>query len=158
MAIRIIAKEGEEVLRKISKPVVKFDEHLWQLIDDMGDTMYSAGNGAGLAAVQVGILRRIVVIDVGEGLMELINPVLIRGSGKQTGTEGCLSCPGQWGVVTRPQKVKIKAQDRHGNEFSMVGEDLLARAICHELDHLEGRLFKDVAERMLEAGEEVFDD
>ena len=155
MATRNIVVEGDEVLRKKCRVVEKFDARLFELLDDMRDTLYGSGNGVGLAAPQVGILRRVVVIDVGEGLIELINPQIISQSGKQTGSEGCLSCPGQFGIVTRPQKVRVKAQNRSGEWFEVEGEDLLARAFCHELDHLEGRLFKDIAERMLEENEEA---
>ena len=155
MATRNIVVEGDEVLRKKCRVVEKFDDRLFELLDDMRDTLYGSGNGVGLAAPQVGILRRVVVIDVGEGLIELINPQIISQSGKQTGSEGCLSCPGQFGIVTRPQKVRVKAQNRSGEWFEVEGEDLLARAFCHELDHLEGRLFKDIAERMLEENEEA---
>lgn len=155
MATRNIVVEGDEVLRKKCRVVEKFDDRLFELLDDMRDTLYGSGNGVGLAAPQVGILRRVVVIDVGEGLIELINPEIISQSGKQTGSEGCLSCPGQFGIVTRPQKVRVKAQNRSGEWFEVEGEDLLARAFCHELDHLEGRLFKDIAEKMLEENEEA---
>lgn len=157
MASRIIVLEGDERLRKKSRAVTVFDQKLGELIDDMAQTMYEAGNGAGLAAPQVGILRRVVVVDVGEGLIELVNPQILKQTGSQTGTEGCLSCPGQWGVVERPKKVWIKAADRTGKPFEIVGEDFLARAFCHEIDHLEGRLYKDIAQRMLEAGEEAFE-
>lgn len=150
MAKRRIVVEGDEVLRKKCRPVERFDEKLWELLDDMRDTLYGSGNGVGLAAPQVGILRRVVVIDVGEGLIELCNPEIISQSGKQTGNEGCLSCPGQYGIVTRPRKVKVRAFDRNGKPITVSGEDLLARAFCHEIDHLEGRLFKDIAEEMLD--------
>lgn len=153
MAIRKIVTEEDEILRKKCRAVEIYDAKLWSLLDDMRDTLYGSGNGVGLAAPQVGILRRVVVIDVGEGLMELVNPRLVTKSGKQTGNEGCLSCPGEYGVVTRPKKVKISACDRNGKIFEVVGEDLLARALCHEIDHLEGRLFKDIAERMLDPEE-----
>lgn len=154
MAIRKIVTEEDEILRKKCREVQEYDEKLWTLLDDMRDTLYGSGNGVGLAAPQVGLLRRVVVIDVGEGLVELVNPALISKSGKQTGNEGCLSCPGEYGVVTRPKKVRVRAFDRDGRKFELTGEDLLARALCHELDHLDGRLFKDIAERMLEPGEE----
>lgn len=152
MAIRNIVKEGDEVLRKVSKPVVRFDERLWTLLDDMAQTMHEA-NGVGLAAPQVGILRRVVVIDVGEGVIELINPQVISSAGENVGTEGCLSIPGEWGIVARPEKAAVKAQDRDGNEIVVEGEGLLARALCHEIDHLEGKLFRDIAQRMLSAEE-----
>ncbi|MCI8624150.1 MAG: peptide deformylase [Provencibacterium sp.] len=153
MAKRKIVLEGDEVLRKKCRPVDQFDQKLWELLEDMSDTLYGSGNGVGLAAPQVGILRRVVVIDVGEGLIELCNPEIIAQSGKQTGNEGCLSSPGEYGIVTRPRKVKVRALDRHGKPFEIAGEDLLARAFCHEIDHLEGRLFKDIAERMLDEDE-----
>lgn len=153
MATRKIVIEGDEVLRKRCREVQKFDESLWQLLDDMAETLYGTGNGVGLAAPQVGILRRVVVIDVGEGLIELCNPVIVSQSGRQRGSEGCLSCPNEYGIVTRPKKVRVRAQDRHGKTYEVTGEDLLARAFCHELDHLEGRLFKDIAEEMIDPDE-----
>lgn len=156
MAIRKIMKEGEEVLTKKARPVEAFDSRLWELLDDMHETLCSVGNGAGLAAPQVGVLRRVVVIDLGEGLMELVNPEILSAQGEQRGTEGCLSCPGQWGIVARPAKVTVKAFDRNGEEFQFTGESMLARCVCHEVDHLEGRIFKEIAERMLEPGEEAF--
>ena len=144
MAKRNIIYEGDECLRKKSRPVEKFDQRLWTLLDDMAETMYTA-NGVGLAAPQVGILRRAVVIDVGNGLIELINPEILSRKGKPVGNEGCLSCPGETGTVERPKKVEVRAQDRNGEWFTLAGADLLARAICHETDHLEGILFKDLA-------------
>lgn len=153
MAIRNIYLEQDEVLRKISKPVTEFNQKLWDLLDDMAETMYHA-NGVGLAAVQVGILRRVVVIDVGDGLIELINPEIIWEKGEQTDTEGCLSCPGEYGLVTRPMKVKVSAQDRNGKSFTIKGEELLARAFCHEIDHLSGKIFKDIASKMVEIKED----
>ncbi|MGN0173224.1 MAG: peptide deformylase [Acutalibacteraceae bacterium] len=140
--IREIIKDGDEVLRKKCRKVEKFDEKLHALLDDMYETMQEA-NGVGLAAPQVGILRRAVVIDVGEGKIELINPEIIKTSGEQDGQEGCLSCPGVWGDVVRPMKVTVKAQDRYGKEFKIKGQELLARAFCHEIDHLDGILFLD---------------
>ena len=148
MALRNIVKEGDDILNKKCRPVTKFDKKLATLLEDMAETMRQA-NGVGLAAPQVGILRRVVVIDIGEGLIELVNPQIIAFSGEQTGSEGCLSFPGQWGIVTRPDYVKVKAQDRHGEEFTVEGRELLARAFCHELDHLDGVVFKSVAEHML---------
>ena len=142
MAIRNIVKDGDPVLRKICRSVISFDEKLATLIDDMLDTMYEA-NGVGLAAPQVGILRRICVIDVGEGPIELVNPAIISTEGEQIGDEGCLSIPGQSGLVKRPMKVTVKAQDRNGKTFEISGEGLLARAFCHEIDHLNGILYKD---------------
>ena len=140
MAIRQIVKEGDEILTKKCREVTDFNERLSILIDDMFDTMYEA-IGAGLAAPQVGILRRIVVIDVGEPI-ELVNPVILEQSGEQKEVEGCLSCPGIWGITKRPMKVKVRAQDRKGVFHEYDGEELLARAFCHEIDHLDGILFK----------------
>ncbi len=148
MAIRQIVKEGDNVLSKKCRVVEKFDDRLATLIDDMIETLYLS-KGVGLAAPQVGILKRVVVIDVGEGLIELVNPKIIAFSGEQEGLEGCLSCPGEWGITRRPEYVKVKAQDRFGNEFTVDGHELLAKAFCHELDHLEGILFKEKALRML---------
>ncbi len=152
MAIRNIVKDGDPILTKKCRPVEKFDAKLGILLDDMAETMHNA-NGVGLAAPQVGMLRRVVVIDVGEGVIELINPKIIAFSGEQVGAEGCLSFPGEWGLNKRPQYVKVKAQSRLGNEFEIEGRDLLARAFCHEIDHLNGIVFKQVAERMLSAEE-----
>ena len=152
MAIRNIVKEGDEILRKKSRVVVKFDERLHTLLDDMAQTMYEA-HGVGLAAPQVGILKRVVVIDVGDGLIELVNPVIVEAKGKNEGSEGCLSVPGEWGIVVRPSKVKVKAQNRYGEEIILKGTDLLARAFCHEIDHLEGILFKDLAIQMVDPSE-----
>lgn len=143
--IREIVKEGDDVLRKVCRPVEKFDEKLHLLLDDMYETMLSA-DGVGLAAPQVGILRRIAVIDVGEGKIELINPEIIKTSGEQTGDEGCLSSPGVFGKVTRPNFVTVKAKDRFGKDFEISGKELLARAFCHEIDHLDGVLFVDKIE------------
>ena len=148
MAIRNIVKDGDSILNKKCRPVEKFDSKLADLLDDMAETMHLA-NGVGLATPQVGILRRIVVIDVGDGVIELINPQIIAFSGEQEGVEGCLSFPGEWGITKRPQYVKVKAFDRNGNEFTKDGKDLLAKAFCHEIDHLNGIVFKQVAERML---------
>lgn len=143
MAVRNIVKDGDEVLRKICRPVEKFDDKLSQLIDDMFETMYKA-NGVGLAAPQIGLLKRIAVIDVGEGPHEFVNPRIIDASGEQTDTEGCLSCPGVWGTVSRPNFVTVEAYDRNGDRFILSASELFARAICHELDHLDGKLFKDI--------------
>lgn len=144
MALRQIVKFGENILRKKSRPVTNFDERLWTLLDDMAETMHSK-DGAGLAAVQVGVLRRAVVIDVHDehGVIELINPEIVSAEGTQCGNEGCLSAPNMWEEVERPNIVTVKAQDRHGKEFTMTGSALLARAFCHELDHLDGVLFID---------------
>ncbi len=142
MALRNIVKNGDPTLRKVSRSVLNFDEKLSILLDDMADTMYDA-DGCGLAAPQIGILRRICIIDVGDGLIELINPVIIDESGVQEEAEGCLSCPGDYGKTRRPMKVTVKAQDRNGNTFTISGEGLKARAFCHEIDHLNGILFLD---------------
>ncbi len=141
MAIRNIVKDGDEVLAKKCRPVTEFDERLAQLLDDMAETMIRA-DGCGLAAPQVGLLKRICIVDAGDGIVELINPEIIEASGSQREIEGCLSCPGVWGYVKRPMKVTVKAQDRNGKEFTVSGEDLKARAFCHEIDHLDGVLFK----------------
>ena len=135
-------QEKDTILRKKSKIVKAVDEKILELLEDMAETMYKE-DGAGLAAPQIGILKRLVVIDVGEGLIKLINPVIIEASGEQQGIEGCLSVPGVSGEVIRPQKVRIGAQNEKGEYIELEGEDLLARAFCHELDHLEGILFID---------------
>ena len=140
MALRNIVKLGDPILNKTSRKVEKFDDKLAALIDDMLETMYSA-NGVGLAAVQVGILKIVVVIDIGEGPMELVNPEITMKEGEQQESEGCLSLPGKYGVTSRPQKVQVKAQDRNGKWQVFTGEDLKARAFCHEIDHLDGILF-----------------
>ena len=146
MAIRQIVQIGDPVLRKKSKVVEKIDAKIIQLLDDMADTMYHA-DGVGLAAPQVGILKRVVVIDIGDGLLELINPEIIETSGEQLDDEGCLSVAGEAGAVRRPYRVKVRAYDRNGNLFEIEGEELLARAFCHEIDHLDGVLFVDKIEK-----------
>lgn len=153
MAIRKIRQLGDEVLRKKSKKVTIFDEKLKELIEDMAETMEWA-NGVGLAAPQVGILKRVVVIDVGEGLIELVNPEIIAEEGEVVGVEGCLSIPGITGEVARPKKVKVRAQNSKGEFIELEGEDLLARALCHEIDHLDGILFIDRAQRIIEEDSE----
>lgn len=140
MAIRNIVKMGDPLLNKISRPVEKFDEKLGILLDDMAETMRRA-DGCGLAAVQVGILRRVCIVDAGDGLVELVNPKVIVQSGNQEECEGCLSCPNEWGITRRPMSVVVEAYDRHGNKFRVKGEGLKARALCHEIDHLDGILF-----------------
>ncbi|MBR5922595.1 MAG: peptide deformylase [Clostridia bacterium] len=143
MAIRNIVKYGEDdVLRKRCRSQLKFDERLHQVLDDMAQTMYAA-EGVGLAAPQVGILRRFCIVDVGDGLIELINPVLVQSSGKQTGEEGCLSIPGKYAEVTRAMNVTVRAQDRFGKTFEVKASELKARAILHEMDHLDGILYID---------------
>jgi len=144
MAIRELRYDGDELLRKRSREVDKIDERILTLLDDMAETMY-AKNGIGLAAPQVGVLKRVVVIDVGDGLMELINPVIVEASGTQTCQEGCLSIPGYFGDVKRPAKIKVKALNRKGEEFTYIATDLLACCTCHEIDHLDGVLFTDKA-------------
>ncbi len=143
--LRKIVKLGDENLRKVCKPMPKFDLRLWLLLRDMKETMYKA-EGVGLAAPQVGILRRVVVIDVGNGLVELVNPEIIHMEGENGGAEGCLSIPGRQGYVVRPKKVTVRAQDRNGKFFEVSGEDLFARALCHEIDHLDGVLYIDKME------------
>ena len=146
MAIRKIVEIGDDKLRKQCKPVEKFDLRLRLLLKDMADTMYKA-NGVGLAAPQVGILKRIVVVDIGDGLIEMINPEIIHFEGEQTGPEGCLSVPGRSGVVTRPNIVTVRFLDRDGTEYEATAEGFLARAFCHELDHLDGTLYVDKMDR-----------
>ena len=140
MALRNIVKEGDPILNKKSRVVEKFDDRLGVLIDDMLETMYDA-QGVGLAAVQVGLLKRVVVIDTGDGALELVNPEITKTEGEQRESEGCLSLPGKYGVCSRPEKVQVKAQDRNGKWHVYTGEGLKARCFCHELDHLEGILF-----------------
>ena len=149
MAIRNIVTLGDPILAKKSRPVENFDGRLHAILDDMKDTLYKA-NGAGLAAVQVGILRRIVVMDCGDGYLELINPEIIHTEGEQTDGEGCLSYPGKYGLVTRPNKVTVRALNRDGEEFEITGEELLARAFCHEIDHLNGKMFMPLVTEWLE--------
>ena len=144
MAIRNVVQIGDEVLRGKCQAVDTFDEKLWTLLDDMKDTV-KAEKGAGLAAPQVGVLRRVVVVDVDEGYFEFINPVILQQKGEQTGWEGCLSVRGKSGVVSRPMKVKISFQDRKGEKYLLQAKGFFARAICHELDHLDGVLYVDKA-------------
>ncbi|QEH68943.1 peptide deformylase [Cellulosilyticum sp. ST5] len=145
MAIRTIRTEKEEVLRKISKPVKSFDESLWTLLDDMKETMYLA-EGVGIAAPQVGLLKRAFIVDIGEGPVEFVNPEILAVEGEQLGEEGCLSVPKRYGTVRRPNYVKMRAQDRNGNVFEIEGKEFMARAMLHEFDHLEGKLFVDLVE------------
>ena len=142
MAIRNIVKIGHEVLRKTCRTQLTFDERLHEILDDMAETMYKA-EGVGLAAPQVGILRRYCVVDVGDGLIELINPVITAMSGSQTGNEGCLSIPERFEEVVRPMTGTVRAQDRNGNNFEITAEGFKARACCHEIDHLDGTLYLD---------------
>ena len=151
MGTRKIVTLGDDTLRKHCKPQEKFDRRLATLLKDMAETMYKA-EGVGLAAPQVGILRRVAVVDVTEdhsGLLEMVNPEIIEREGEQTGREGCLSVPGRQGVVTRPMKIKVRFQDRNGDTFELETEGFEARAICHELDHLDGVLYVDVMDREL---------
>ena len=144
MAIRNIRKDEDEILRKLSRKVDKIDDRIITLLDDMAETMYNS-EGVGLAAPQVGVLRRVVVIDVGDGLIELINPVIVLEEGEQFRKEGCLSIPGKYGVVKRPEKVTVKALNKKAEIIEIKGEELLATALCHEIDHLNGVLFTDKA-------------
>lgn len=150
MAMRNIVTEDKDgaFLHKKCRPVERFDKRLAVLLDDMAETLHNA-NGVGLAAIQVGVLRRVVVIDVGDGVMELVNPVIIEKSGEQQSMEGCLSIPDKWGLTKRPKHVKVRAQDRNGKTFEYEGDDLLATASCHEIDHLDGILFLSHVIRML---------
>ena len=152
MAIRNIVKEGDPVLNKICRPVEKFDNRLAVLLDDMYETMKS-GDGVGLAAPQVGILRRVFIIDIGEGVTEFVNPKIESTRGTQEGSEGCLSCPGEFGITVRPMYVTVTAQNRYGDQFSVNAEGLYATAICHENDHLDGILFKEHVIRKIEPHE-----
>ncbi len=151
MALRNIVKFGDPILNKKSRVIEKFDDRLSDLIDDMFETMYN-GNGVGLAAVQVGILKRVVVIDIGEGPIELVNPEITYEEGEQISQEGCLSLPNKWANTKRPKKVQVKAQDRTGKWQVFTGEDLKAKAFCHEIDHLDGILFTSHAVSELSEG------
>ena len=160
MAIRTIYTNDDPVLRKKTREVTRFDARLAQLLEDMADTMYRAG-GVGLAGPQVGVLRRVVVIDTSEdksGLLELVNPQILAQEGEQIGQEGCLSLPGIAGVVRRPMRVTVRAQDRNGEFFETSGEGLLARAFCHEIAHLRGELFTDVMDYLVQDEDEEEDD
>lgn len=150
MAIRNIVKMDKDAdfLAKTSRPVEKFDKRLAVLLDDMAETLHQS-NGVGLAAVQVGVLRRVVVIDIGDGVKELVNPVILEKTGEQESLEGCLSIPGKWGMTRRPKHVKVRAQDRNGKTYEYEGDDLLATVSCHEIDHLDGVLFLSHVTRML---------
>ena len=148
MGLRKILTDVEPALHKTCKPVEKFDERLWRLLDDMRETLLDSG-GVGLAAPQIGILRRVVLVDTGEEILELINPSLLETDGEQEGPEGCLSIPGKYGWVNRPYYAKVRAQDREGNWYEAEGEELIARCFCHELDHLDGILYTQVMDRFL---------
>lgn len=148
MGLRRILTDKEPALHKVCKPVTSFDQKLHKLLDDMTETLIDS-NGVGLAAPQVGILRRVVLVDTGEGFLELINPELIETDGEQVGPEGCLSVPGKYGLVKRPYYAKVRAQDRDGNWYEAEGEELIARCFCHELDHLDGIIYTQVMDRFL---------
>ncbi len=148
MGLRKILTDKEPALHKVCKPVVAFDKKLHTLLDDMRETLIDSG-GVGLAAPQVGILRRVVLVDVGDEILELINPEMLETDGEQVGAEGCLSVPGKYGLVMRPYWAKVRAQDRDGNWYEVEGEELIARCFCHELDHLDGIVYTEVMERYL---------
>ena len=153
MAILKIVKTDDPILRKTSRPVEEITPRIITLLDDMKETLHAA-NGCGLAAVQVGVLRRIAIVELEEGkTIELINPQIIARAGRQEEAEGCLSIPGQWGITKRPKAVTVRAMNRNGEIFEVSGSDLLARAFCHEIDHLDGKLFTDVTVRMLSRDE-----
>ena len=149
MGLRKILTDKDPALHKVCRPVEKFDDHLHKLLDDLKETLAEA-NGVGLAAPQVGILRRAVIVDVGDHeFLELVNPTIIETDGEQEGMEGCLSVPGKYGIVKRPYHAKVRAQDRNGEWFEAEGEELIARCFCHELDHLEGVMYTEKVERFL---------
>ena len=157
MGLRKILTDKDPALHKVCKPMVNFDQRLFRLLDDMRETLIESG-GVGLAAPQVGILRRVVLVDTGEEILELINPTLVETDGEQEGPEGCLSVPGKYGLVKRPYWAKVRAQDRHGNWFEAEGEELIARCFCHELDHLDGIIYTQVMERYLTEEELMMDE
>ena len=157
MGLRKILTDKEPALHKVCKPVTAFDRKLHKLLDDMQETLLEA-NGVGLAAPQVGILRRVVIVDTGEEILELVNPTLVETDGEQIGAEGCLSVPGKYGLVKRPYYAKVRAQDRDGNWYEAEAEELIARCFCHELDHLDGIIYTEVMERFLTEEELEADD
>ena len=157
MGIRKILTVKDPALHKVCKPVEKFDGKLHKLLDDMRETLIES-NGVGLAAPQVGILRRVVIVDTGEEFLELVNPTLVETSGEQEGAEGCLSVPGKYGIVKRPYYATVRAQDRFGEWYEVEGEELIARCFCHELDHLDGIVYTQVMERFLTEEELEADD
>ena len=157
MGIRKILTDKDPALHKVCRPVEKFDWRLHRLLDDMRDTLDEA-NGVGLAAPQVGILRRVVIVDTGEEILELVNPEMLETSGEQEGPEGCLSVPGKYGIVKRPYIAKVRAQDRNGEWYEAEGEELIARCFCHELDHLDGIVYTEVMERFLTEEELEYDE
>lgn len=153
MAIRKIVTQKDEILRKNCKPVEKFDKRLWIVLDDMAETL-SKANGVGLAAPQIGILRRYAIVNLGDSILEMINPTIVKSSGKQRDVEGCLSCPGQFGYVTRPLKCVIRAQDRNGKFYEKDLTEMYCRCALHEIDHLDGKLFLDIVEEMVDVDED----
>ena len=157
MGLRKILTDKDPALHKVCRPVEKFDWRLHKLLDDMRDTLEEA-NGVGLAAPQVGILRRVVIVDTGEEILELVNPVMLETDGEQVGPEGCLSVPGKYGLVKRPYIAKVRAQDRDGQWFEAEGEELIARCFCHELDHLDGIVYTEVMDRFLTDEELEYDE
>ena len=157
MGIRRILTHREPALHKTCKPVVNFDAKLHKLLDDMRETLLDSG-GVGLAAPQIGILRRVVLVDNGEEILELVNPTMVETDGEQVGAEGCLSVPGKYGLVKRPYYAKVRAQDRDGNWYEAEGEELTARCFCHELDHLDGIIYTEVMERYLTDEELQYDE
>ena len=157
MGLRKILTDEEPSLHKVCRPVEKFDGKLHKLLDDMVETMQDA-HGVGLAAPQIGILRRVVVVDTGDEVLELVNPTLLETDGEQLGAEGCLSVPGKYGLVNRPYYAKVRAQNRYGEWFEAEGEEIIARCFCHELDHLDGIVYTEVMERFLRDEELDFGD
>ena len=157
MGLRKILTDKEPSLHKVCRPVEKFDSKLHKLLDDMVETMKDA-HGVGLAAPQIGILRRVVVVDTGDEVLELVNPTLLETDGEQVGAEGCLSVPGKYGLVKRPYYVKVRAQDRNGDWYEVEGEEIIARCFCHELDHLDGIVYTEVMDRFLRDEELDFGD
>ena len=157
MGLRKILTDKDPALHKVCRPVTNFDKRLHKLLDDMVETLVDSG-GVGLAAPQVGILRRVVVVDTGEEVLELVNPTLIETDGEQVGPEGCLSVPGKYGLVKRPYYAKVRAQNRNGDWFEAEGEELIGRCFCHELDHLDGILYTEIMDRLLTEDELVFDE
>ena len=157
MGLRKILTDKDPALHKVCKPVESFDNKLHKLLDDMRETLIDS-NGVGLAAPQVGILRRVVLVDVGDEILELINPEMLETDGEQVGPEGCLSVPGKYGLVKRPYYAKVRAQDRNGNWYEAEGEELIGRCFCHELDHLDGIVYTEVMERFLTEEELEYDE
>ena len=157
MGLRKILTDKDPALHKVCKPVEKFDAKLHKLLDDMRETLIDS-EGVGLAAPQIGILRRVVLVDTGDEILELINPVLVETDGEQVGPEGCLSVPGKYGLVKRPYYAKVRAQDRNGDWYEAEGEELIGRCFCHELDHLDGIIYTEVMERFLTEDELVYDE